>query len=117
MMGQDRNMASLEEKAREQNERDQHQKHRDVTGARRERPELGSVITRSRESPDDQNEADRRNQRIDAFPGPLADPRDRPLAAALGDDAGRVKAEKDDEAEDQNRHGQFRLEAGVVRYA
>ena len=95
--------------AREQNERDQHQKHRDVPGPGRGRPELGRVIARSRESPDDQHEADRRKSRIDSLPGALADPRDRSLATALGDDARRVEAEKDDEAEDQNRHGQSAL--------
>ena len=105
-MGDDRNMASLEEIAREQNQRDQHQKHRDVPSAMRRRPELGGVVTRSREAPDDQHEADRRGQRIDPFPRTLAEPRDRSVATALGDDADRVKAEKDDEAEDQNRHGQ-----------
>jgi hypothetical protein len=102
-------MASLEEIACQQNQRDQHQKHRNVAGSGRRRPELGSVIARSRESPHDQNQADCRNERIDSFPRALAEASDRSFAAALGDDAGRMKAKKDDEAEDQNRHGQSAL--------
>jgi hypothetical protein len=58
MMGDDRNVASLEEKAGEQNQRDQHQEHRDVSGPCRGRPKLGRIMARPRESPDDQPEAD-----------------------------------------------------------
>ena len=45
-------------------------------------------------------------ERINPLPGALAEPRDRSFAAALGNDPGRVKAEKDHEAKNQNRHGQ-----------
>ena len=59
MVRPDRRIAPLEEIAREQNQRDQHQKHRYVPDAGRGRPDLGSVIARSRKTPDDQNQADR----------------------------------------------------------
>ena len=96
-------MALLEEIAGEQQHRDEHQSIvmcRAPAAASKAR----AREARLRESPDDQHEADRRQERIDPLPWALAEPRDRLLARGFRRDAGRVKPEKDDEAEHQNRH-------------
>ena len=104
VMDRDRDMALLEEIGGEQHHRDEHQGDGEVPRPGRRRPERGRREARLGESPDDQHEADRRQERIDPLPGAFAEPRDRLLAAALGKDARRMKPEKDDEAEHENRH-------------
>ena len=103
-MDRDRDMALLEEIAGEQQHRDEHQRDGRVTGAFRRRPEHGRVEARLGKSPDDQHEADRRQERIEPLPWALAKPRDRLGAKRLRRYADRVKPKKDDEAEHESSH-------------
>ena len=115
VMDRSRDMALLEEIGGEQDHRDEHQGDGEVPRPGRRRIERGRREARLGESPDDQHEADRRQERIDPLPGAFAEPRDRFLASALGKDAGRMKPEKDDEAEHEHRHRKsaFRRETTV----
>ncbi len=68
------------------------------------RPEVRRLRARLREAPDDEDEADDGQKGIDALPRAFAEPCDRRVAPALRDDARRMQAEEEDEAENEKDH-------------
>jgi hypothetical protein len=95
----------------EQHEGHQHQQRSQVPRPRQRGPQHFGALPRQPVAPDDQAEAGQREQRVQALPRAFAAPRDDRAAPVVGDDAHRVHAQEQDQADDQCAHGCVRSAA------
>ena len=84
---------------RDEHERDEHERGRHVPRPRRQHVQDRGLRARLAVAPDDRGEAGDRDQRVEALPRALAQPRDQLGAERLAPDPHRVEAEEENEKE------------------
>ncbi|MCY1241332.1 hypothetical protein D9M72_542280 [compost metagenome] len=105
MLDRHRNAARRQEACSKEDEGEEHQEQRYVAQEHRRIVEHARFAARLAETIDDQTEADEAEDRIDPHPGALTATLDDAGAKAGRNHADEMHAEKDDDAENEYRHG------------